>query len=61
MKIGETYEVKMISSYSGTASMVTHTYNPGIHVCTKEGQDLKQDCLKRRIKTSIWETKIERS
>lgn len=39
--------VKLISYHSGIASMLTHIYNPGIHMCTKAGQDLKCDYVSK--------------
>ena len=48
------YVLKMISYYSDTASMVTHTYNTGRHMGIREDQEWKWCCLKRKIKTSIW-------
>ena len=43
----ETHDVlKMISYYSDTASMVTHTYNTGIHMGTKKDQEKSDVVLK---------------
>lgn len=35
------YILKVISYYSGTDSIMIHACNPGIHMCTKISQDLK--------------------
>ena len=40
-KMEKSYVVKMVKYYSGTASMVTHTNNPGMHVCPRGSQNLK--------------------
>lgn len=44
----KSHMVKLISYPSIIISMVAHIYNPRMHMCTREGQDLKWDSVSQR-------------